>query len=180
VTAIRNEILVTDFGRFVRAKLLETFEHGLLSLDEAGRIYALVRHSGDRSSLWILTAAGERVAAFDFPSDVQLKPIPPVVGYDHRTYFSTADSVICLSPEGALLWRRPAGAAVAGIAVAPNDDLLVAAGSHLFTFNSQGDRKPIHSFEGDMVRTAPAMTQDGDLLLASTRRLYRLTRTRLR
>jgi len=177
VAAISNELLVTAFGKSIRTRLLGTFAAGPLSLDEAGRIYLLAGHD-NRVSLWVLTASGERAFAFDFPADIPVRPMPPVVGYSHQTYFTTGESVLCLSAEGKLQWRKTAGAAVVGLAAAPSDEVVVSAGSDLAAFDSQGERRVIHTFKGDVLKTPPAMTRDGDLLVASARHLYRLTASR--
>ena len=173
VVAIRNEFLITEFGRKMRARYTDTFDPGPVSLDETARIYALVSREG-RSSLWSLTSRGERVFALDFGPETVLKLAPPAVGYDHRVFVTTGDSILCVSPEGKLLWRQPSGGPVAGVAVTPDDELIVAAGSVLAGFDARGTRRVIHDFAGDTLLTPPASVKGGGLLVASARRLYRL------
>jgi hypothetical protein len=172
VVAIRNEILVTEFGRKIRGRYSDTFAPGPISLDETARVYALVNR-GEHQSLWSLTPRGERVFALDFGPENPLKPGPPVIGYDHRIFLTTGDSVLCVSPEGKLLWRQPAGGAVAGMAVTTDDELIVSAGSTLWAFDRSGTRRVLYDFKGDTLLT-PAASLRGGLLVASARKLYRL------
>jgi hypothetical protein len=172
ITAIRNEIVVTAFGESVRRRLLDKFEAGPLSLDESGRIYILVSQATPQPSLWVLTQEGERVAAFAPPADFTLTATPPVVGYDHQIYLASRHEIIMLSAQGALLWRRPSQGAIAGIAVTPAGSLIVAEGSSLSAFDSKGERQVLYKFEGESLSTPPAMTPSGDIVVASTKRLY--------
>lgn len=172
ITAIPNEIEVTAFGETVRRRLLDKFDAGPLSLDESGRIYILSSHGAPQPSLWVLTQEGERVAAFATPADFTLTATPPVVGYDHQIYLASRREIIMLSAQGALLWRRPSQGAIAGIAVTPAGSLIVAEGSSLSAFDSKGERQVLYKFEGESLSTPPAMTPSGDIVVASTKRLY--------
>ena len=175
VVAIKNQVIVTQFGKTVRAILEDTFAPGPLSLDESGRIYLLVSRGQNRTSLWVLTQAGERVGAFDAPENLPLQPMPPVVGYDHKIYLVSGDRVLCLSPDGTLLWQKPAAGIVAGLAAIPSGGVLVSSGNAMVRFSAQGEQSMVHEFPGEVLKTPPAMTKDGDLVVASGRHLYRLT-----
>lgn len=175
VVSLRDQIVATtEFGRRLRARYTGTPSFGPLSLDETGRIHVLQENNG-RFALWVLNPAGERIFAMDFPQDITLRSVPPVIGYDHRIYVSTRDTVICIGPEGQLLWRQSAGGAIAGMAVTADDHLVVAAGSALIFFNAKGDRQLIRDFTGESLRTPPAGVRGGDLMVASARKLYRVT-----
>jgi hypothetical protein len=173
VVAIRNEFIITEFGRKIRGRYSDTFDAGPISLDETARTYALVRRN-EKTSLWCLTARGERVFAVEFAPDWPVKPLPPVIGYDHRVYLTTGDSVVCVSPEGKILWRQAAGGPVAGMAVTPDDELIAAAGSALVSFGLDGTRHVLYDFKGDTLVTPPASVKGGGLLVASAKKLYRL------
>jgi hypothetical protein len=179
VVAMRNEILVTDFGRKISVRMTDSFDAGCISLDDTARIYALAANHG-RFSLWSLTPRGERVFAQDFPQDalIPTPPInnsPPVIGYDHRIYVTAGQLVLCVSPEGRVLWRGPTGGAIAGMIITPDDQLIVSAGSSLVAFDTHGTRRALSDFRGDTLRTPPAMVKGGDLLVASLNKLYRLS-----
>ena len=179
VASMRNQILVTAFGHQVRARLTGKFEPGPLSLDETGRIHALVMQPGHaQPALWVLATTGERVFAFEAPADVQLRLTPPVIGHNHQVYLTTRDSVMCVSPQGSLLWRRPSQGAVAGIAVTPNDTVLVAEGATLSVLDARGERRVLRAFNGDTLITPPAMTAAGEIVVASAKRLYVLSNSR--
>lgn len=172
--AMRNRIVFTDLRLGPGAAFSDSFFPFALALDEADRAYLL---AGDRvpRALWLLTPRGERVYSFEFPSDMQVPRRPPVIGYDHRAYVLTRDRVLAVSPEGKLAWERPAGAPIGGAAITANDWLLVAAGPALAAFDAQGQRRELRAFPGEQLLTPPVLTSDGDLLVASAKRLYRLT-----
>jgi hypothetical protein len=172
VTAIRNEIVVTAFGQSIRTRLLDKFEAGPMSLDEAGRIYVLVNQGSAQPILWVLTQQGERVAVFTPPADFTMQAAPPVVGYDHRIYLFSRSEVVALNPQGTLEWRRPSQGAVAGIAVTSGGTVVVAEGSSLSAFDAKGERHVLAKFDGESLITPPAMTPAGDILVATARRLY--------
>jgi len=172
VAAIRNEIVVTAFGETVRRRLLDKFDAGPMSLDESGRIYVLVNQGVPRPSLWVLTQEGERVAAFDPPIDFSLTGTPPVVGYDHQIYLASRHEIIMLSAQGAVLWRRPSQGSIVGMAITPAGSLIVVEGSAVSAFDAKGERQVLYKSEGESLITPPAMTAGGDLVVASTRRLY--------
>jgi len=180
VVAMRNEILVTEMGRKIRVRMTDTFDAGPVSLDETARIYALASRNG-RYSLWCLTPRGDRAFAQEFPPDARnpvpptIKPVPPAIGYDHRAFLTAGQNILCVGPDGKILWQNPAGGAVAGMIVTPDDELIVSAGSSLVAFDVHGTRRVLRDFKGDMLRTPPAMVKGGDLLVASSSKLYRVS-----
>ncbi len=175
VVSLGDQIVsATDFGRTIRARYSESPGFGPLSLDETGRIHAL-RKGDDHFSLWVLSPSGERDFALDFPKDLSLRFVPPAIGYDHRIYVSTESEVLCISPEGKILWQRDSGGSIAGLAVTSDHQLLVSAGPALVSFDADGNRHVIYAFTGDRLRTPPISIRGGDILVASMKRLYRVT-----
>ena len=158
----------------INADLTGVFAPLSLSSDEAGRIYMLVLVEG-RHALWTLTPQGERVMAFNLPADVQASSIPPIIGYDHRVYVAAGSRVAAVNHDGRLLWMRALVGQLAGIVITADDQLLLAAGANISTYDGEGKLKILYSFKDDNPATAPLLTKRGEILVASGRRLYCLT-----
>jgi hypothetical protein len=175
VLSLGDQIVNTsDFGRKIRARYSASPGFGPMSLDETGRIHAL-RRGEESFGLWVISPSGERDFALDFPKNLSLRLVPPAIGYDHRIYVSTDTEVLCISPDGKILWKRASGGSIAGLAVTSDNQLLVSAGPTLVSFDADGNRRVIYEFTGDRLRTPPISIRGGDILVASMKRLYRLT-----
>ncbi len=173
--AMRDRIVFSDLRLGPGTAFRDSFYPFAVSMDEADRLYVV---AGDRvpSALWLLTPRGERVYAYQFPADLAVAERPAIVGYDHRAYVTARQTVLAIGPDGKLEWQRPAGGVIGGAAITSNDWLLVAAGATLAAFDPRGQRRDLHSFTGERLATAPVLTAAGDILVATTGRLYRLGR----
>lgn len=169
--AVPDRIYLVDLNLKVGAALEESFEPVVLSLDEAGRVY-LIAKRGEQLSLWVITPQGQRVLAYDLPPEFGIPSVPPIVGYDHRIYLTGAGRTLAINPDGKLAWEQPMSGPAA---VTADDQLLVASGSVLVAFDGRGNRRVIRDFQGDVLKTPPITASDGDILVASAQRLYRLT-----
>lgn len=172
VAAAPGEIYVTNWKLEGRAVLEGSFEPRAMSLDEAGRIYLIVE-SGDKTSLWLLTADGERVYSYEFPPGSSAGLRPPMVGYDHTVYAIAGRFLYAIGPDGKLNWSREAKARLSGAVVSGDDQLLTSEGSQVVAWNQAGERRVVHSFDEELT-TPPVLTADGRLLVASRRALYSL------
>jgi hypothetical protein len=171
--ATRDRVYLADLDLKIRAELAGQFEPVAMSLDEAGRIYLLVRAEG-RTALWLLSPQGERLMAFTMPSDLKLTATPPIVGYNHRVYVLGADRMLAINPDGKLAWVRPVNGQRGGAVITADDQLLVSDGRDLAVFNQEGQRSVLSSFDNETLFTPPVLTASGEILVASERRLYLL------
>lgn len=173
VVAIPSHVFLTDLALHVRKDLKDEFEPVAMSLDEAGRIYLLAR-AGNRVSLWVLSAEGNRLTAFALPKDLQIGSTPPIVGYNHQVFIIGSDRVLAINPDGKLAWVRPVNGQGGGAVVTAGNELLISDGSDLVVFDPKGQRRVLHTFTGEVLNTPPVLTARGEILVASQERLYAL------
>jgi hypothetical protein len=162
---------MTDPELRIRTALRGEFEPVAMSLDEANRLYLVVQE-GERQALWVLTPEGRRSISYVLAPHVQVGSVPPIVGRDHAIYIQARDRLISLSAEGKWLWEYVTAEAPAGAAVTSNYALLLASGSQVSAFDREGGRRVLYSFVGESVRSAPVLTPDSRLLIATQRHLY--------
>jgi hypothetical protein len=154
----------------ITADLAGDFRPIALSRDESDRIYLLAQ-SGTRYSLWLITSRGERLMAWDAPQGLKFQSAPPIVGYDHRVYLLADDRVLSLSLEGQVAWEFLARKRVAGGIITSDDRLIASIGSMVVAFDATGEATILQSLSDDLV-TPPILTENGELLVASSGRLY--------
>lgn len=176
VLAIPGRVEVLDGALQPLARFEAPFTPLAMSLDEAGRIYLIVRVEDepgrDRQALWILSPAAEKLVEAAVPVHPNGAYTPPIVGYDHQVYVLLGDRILALSPEGDVLWDEHAGGRIAGAVVTADDQLLAAAGGLLMTFDAQGERTGLFYLDDDHWTTPPVLTAQHRLLVASTQYLY--------
>jgi len=181
LTALHNHTLVmaaTDhiFLANENLKITNDFQGEFIplamSLDESGRIYLIVHSEDEQRALWVITPEGERIVNVEIPSIADDVYAPPVIGYDHRVYIMLGDRVMAISPEGETLWQQHAGGTIAGAFVTADNQLLVSAGSILYAFDDQGERRILCYFADETLLTPPILTERGRLLVASDRHIY--------
>lgn len=172
--AVPNAVYLADSDLRIQSEMTGEFTPLAMSLDEALNIYLLVE-TNDGAALWALTPKAE--LRFSFPLLPGEKTIgtPPIVRYDHGVYVLTSARILCLDPAGKLQWERSV-ANLAGAAVAPSGDLLVAAGQELGVWSRDGERRILYRFEAaGSLATAPLTIDSGDVIVASRTHCYRLT-----
>jgi len=170
--ATLNHVFLANAQLHITANFQEEFTPLAVSLDEATRIYLIVRTKEDRRVLWVLTPKGEQIVNVDIPVIPGEAYTPPIVGYDHNIYLTLKDRILAIDQQGKVLWRQHAGGTIGGAVVTADDQLLVAAGSAITAFDAKGERKLLHFFEGETLSTPPILTDQGVLLVASQRQLY--------
>jgi hypothetical protein len=171
--AIPNSLYLADLSLKAQAILQAEFEPLAISVDETGRIYLMVRSEG-RVALWTVSSKGERQMSFRLPREMQISPIPPIVGYNYRAYIIGPDRVLAIDPSGKLAWVQALKSPRAAAVVTANDQLLVSDGSELVAFDATGKRRLLHAFDGDVLSTPPVLTSKGEIIVASQRHLYLL------
>lgn len=176
VFAIEDHIYVADWDLRIKSILEGSFKPVLVSLDEAGRIYLIVEREGSLA-LWVVTTKGERLLDMPFRPEIRSFDSPPIVGYDHRVYLLNGAIIKAISLNKRLLWEHTAEGRIAGAVVLADDHLLISAGSELLSLDPEGEAKVHNTFE-ETLSTAPVMSSDGRILVASSRNLFCLERSR--
>lgn len=149
------------------------FDPMALSLDEAGRMYLVVRVGG-QPRLWCIARSGQRVYSTDIPEDVALARVPPLVSHDHRVFLLAAGRLMAFSATGEFAWEFKSAAPPGGAAVSADDLLLLTAGEELIAFDREGRGRVLVRLPGERLRTSPIIDADGTILLATETRLLRL------
>lgn len=171
--ALRDEVLFTDVRLSEKSRYAGDFEPVALSLDETGRVYLLVK-TGGQTALWSVTTAGEKKYETALPADAAIAERPPAVALDHRAFVHSATTVYCIQPDGKIAWQQQPGGTIAGLAITADDQLLVAAGQNLLLYDAKGTRRILREFAPDTLVTPPAMLRDGNIVVASRTKLYRI------
>ncbi|HVG39120.1 MAG TPA: hypothetical protein VM870_07530, partial [Pyrinomonadaceae bacterium] len=143
-----------------------------LSLDETGDIYLQVRAEG-QTSFQLISAEGERLTTFVLSQEeVGPQTIPPIVGHDHSIFLTVSNRLVAIGSHWQLLWIAVLAGDFAGAALGAGNQLLVSAGSAVLAYDTRGQPRTIFSVDGERLRTAPALTERGELLVAGEDQLY--------
>ena len=171
VLAAPGRLFLADLALRVRGELAAEMVPVAMSLDEAGRLYLLVEAKG-RRELWLVTEQGELGLAISLPPRFQAAFSPPAIGYGHAIHLIAADRILAVSPRGEAVWARSTGGPVGGVAITPEDRLLVTSGSTLLVFEPSGQVRELFAAPGEVFLTRPVLTAEGKILLASESHLY--------
>ncbi len=172
VLATAGRVYLLDWDLKVRTLLTDDFEPLAMSLDEAGRMYLIVRTPTDHA-LWVVTQEGERVMTYHgLPAVEHDAYAPPVVDCDHRVYVIGGELLTAIDPDGRAAWQRRMTGVVAGAVVTAAGQLLVSEGAVLGAYDGRGEQRVLYAVPGDTLRTPPALTEQGALLVASSKYLY--------
>jgi hypothetical protein len=175
VLAVPDRLYWADLDLKIHRILAGSFAPITMSLDEAGRVYLRESASYGKEWLQIITPEAEQLARVELPF-ASLGPFhPPIVDYDHRIYILKPDRALAYSIDGKTLWEvKTPGEPVGAIATA-DDFLLVSTKQALITIDAEGKLTPLHEFPGEELATPPILTGPGEILVASSKRLYRLS-----
>jgi hypothetical protein len=176
VAADGSELVMACSGRVYRADarlkviddLAEDFTPVALSLDERSHAYLVVRSKG-KAALWVLDPkAGERHVTALLPGDPTA--VPPLVGWDHRTFVLLQTGVVAIEPDGSTAWTVSTAQAPVGAAIARSGVLLVSVGSQVLLIEADGRSRTALDV-GEPLATAPVLVSDRELLVATPTRL---------
>jgi hypothetical protein len=171
VAATPGHILVLDWDLGVRLVLDSQFPPVLMSLDEAARIYLVVR----LEKTWgfrLVNTSGESLYMFEAPPGMAEPTIPPIVAYDHSAYLICGQQILAFGPDGKLNWNRAAVKTIAGAFVAPDGRLVATEGDSIVAWTPLGERIVLFAAGGVQFRTPPILASSGELLAASASGLY--------
>jgi hypothetical protein len=168
--ATDDNVFLAGFDLKLQRQFTGKFHPLFLSMDEVPRLYMIVRvESG--LELWILSHTGERILRWSLPSGFE-PSAPPLVGFDHIVYLTGPHRLVAIDPSGTIRWEQSEESEVAGAGITPEGNLIVAAGSNLFSYDATGKRTLLFTVPDDAFVTAPATDEKGNLLVAGRRRLY--------
>jgi hypothetical protein len=168
--ATDDNVFLAGFDLKLQRQFTDKFHPLFLSMDEVPRLYMIVRvESG--LELWILSHTGERILRWSLPSGFE-PSAPPLVGFDHIVYLTGPHRLVAIDPSGTIRWEKSEESEVAGAGITPEGNLIVAAGSNLFSYDATGKRTLLFTVPDDAFVTAPATDEKGNLLVAGRRRLY--------
>jgi hypothetical protein len=170
--ATEDRLFRLDMDLHFQGVITGFFSPRFISIDEGGITY-LLADARDGAVIWQLSQNGERFYNTRFPAGT-VPSMPAAVGYDHTAYVVAGSTIFSIASDGKLNWSRTTAGAVAGVAVTPDDLLLVAEGSELAVYNRRGERRTVHTFAGERLSSPPIFTESGDLLVASGVALYSL------
>lgn len=148
----------------VTQALTGTFSPRAISAGGRGRIYLVVT-TPDGPALWMINAQGERVFSTALSA---ITRVPPIITPDHRIFVTTDTEVLAFSPVGELLWRVESPKKPPRASVTADGWLLASMGDELRVFDAEG-RSAVLSYSMDRpFVTAPIITADGEILVATT------------
>lgn len=174
VAAGENHLYHLDTSLNVRLDFGDRFLPLALSVDDRLVSYLLVRTETGGDALWAVDAEGRRFVRTELPPDSE-PSLAPLIGPDYGIYLLLGHSVIALDPGGELRWHDTVDGEIVGALVGADGELLVAAGAKLTGFAADRQRHELYDFGDEAVATAPLLDSAGDVLVATDRRLYRLT-----
>ena len=144
------------------------FEPVNLSLGGNGVIYLAVR-AGDDQQLWCVSPAGERLQSFTLPVGTGTLVAPPIVGRDNRIYLAGMNRVVALGPQAELLWEWKAPFMVIGATCTADGTLVVVTEREAGLLSPEGEFLSIHRIPESRFYTAPCITRDGAIVVATER-----------
>lgn len=170
VFAVPNHIFYVDMDLKLLRAFSGTFEPNRISLDEGGRVFLAAGEPGHPE---ILAISGQQTLSWrtSIPVTAGALLAPPIIGYDHRVYWLGQKQLVALSPKGDIHWTvdlvAPSGALVTG-----DNRLLVADGERMLVFDQTNRPVELVHFPGEKLCTNPVLTPDGELIVATDKKLY--------
>lgn len=141
-----------------------------VSFGGAGRLYVVVSAPAG-PALWMINAQGERVSSTPLPSYTR---VPPIITSDHRIFVTTDAEILAFSPVGELLWRVASPSKPPRASATADGWLLASVGEELRVFDAEGRSAVLSYSVGRPFVTAPILTTDGAILVATTASLVSL------
>jgi hypothetical protein len=164
-----NLLVRTSASQEIAGAWSDSFDPVFASADESGWLH-LIAAVAERRELWVVTPDGHRTVQLELPAELRELQGPPAIGYDHRIYLWTAQTVAAFSPEGKHLWDAPIPGPIRGLSVTADGRLIVTAGRHVYGIDALGKSSRLLEI-GEPATTPPVMTADGDLVVGGSKKL---------
>jgi hypothetical protein len=172
VIATTNHIYLAGVDLQIHGAIEGDFEPLAMSLDEAGRIYLIVRDNRGEA-FWVVTPEGALVSFSRFPEGTRAGTYPPIVGYDHQVYVLASGRLFAFGPTGKRLWEQSVSLSAQG-AITADDRLLLATGATLVRVAPDGQRHTLYRFD-EALRAPAILTSEGELIAVTGNRIYCLS-----
>jgi hypothetical protein len=172
VIAATNRIYLAGPDLNLHASMQGDFEPLVMSLDESGHIYMVVRDA-QGLAIWVLTPDGQREVSLRLPANRRTATVPPMIAYDHRVYILSSGLLACISPEGRMSWHQTVSEAAQGSILADNA-LLLSNGSELLRVTPEGKRSVLFQFD-EWLRAPAIVTSRGEVIAVTEHRVYCLS-----
>ena len=172
VIAAANRIYFAGADLNLHASLEGDFKPLVMSLDETGRIYMVVRDP-QGLAIWVLTPDGQREVSLRLPADRRIATVPPMIAYDHRFYILSSGLLACISPEGRMSWHQTVSEAAQGSILADNA-LLLSNGTELVRVTPDGKRSVLFRFD-EWLRAPAIVTTRGEVIAVTEHGIYCLS-----
>jgi hypothetical protein len=173
VLATEDRLYALDLDLQIRAAVQGSFSPVAMSLDETCRVH-LVCDTPEGPAYWAVDMDGQRTVEARLAPELGDDPFSPVIAHDHHVFVLAPHGIVAFDPQGRIRWQRHDLGKVAGAIVTAEDRLLVAAGARLIAFETDGTGFVLHDFGGEELWTAPVLTLDGVIFVASRHHVYRL------
>lgn len=179
VTALPDHIIISDLQLNVKRILKDNFVPLELCLDQSGLIYLVVNTHNEKgeisNALWVISQHGERIINTAISSDDQIN-YPPAAGYNGNIYLQYKNFVTAYNNSGELLWNNRTAGETGGVVVTADNLLLLSEGNLISAFDQSGERKFVFQIEDETFCTAPVLTNNNEIIVASDEKLYYLKR----
>lgn len=173
VTATNDQICLLDLDLQIKTAINGNFTPFVMSLNDAGIMYLVV--NGELPKLRAITPNGERIFSAELPESMLNIYYPPIIGYDNRIFLIKNDFLMAFAQNGYELWEYKSRNQIAGAVVTADNQLLICDGSELGVIELSGKYKTLYNFENEILQTPPTITRNGDLVVATDKKLYCLT-----
>lgn len=164
--------LKADTNFMIQKEFVGDFIPLALSVDEVGTMYVLNYNMSGKAISSISPEGKLRFMRF-LPLEVSDMGYPPLVCYDHRVIIQAAGKLYAFDQFGRDLWEWSAPGKLGGVVITSDDLVLVSADDQVGTIDKHGEYSTLLTLPDGPVTTPPLLTEQGDILIATNRKLYR-------
>ena len=177
VIAFPGQIYLVDSALEVVRVLSGAFDPVALSVDESGFLHLIVDEPEGGRALWVVDSTGVRQLRVPLLAPFDQATTPPIILLCRQIIVQSPGRLLCLGADGGVRWVRRTAVGAGAIATA-DDQLVVADGRELCTFDREGQRAVLHRFETEELRGAPILEPRGEFTVATKDKVLRLVAKR--
>ena len=175
VVATDNQICLLDFDLQIKTALSGKFTPLVISLSDAGIIYLVLIDNGV-PKLRAIKPNGERIFSAELPEEMLNIFYPPIITYNHRVFLIKDNYLLAFAANGRGIWEYKSDSPIAGAVITAENQLLISDGSELVVFEANGRHRILYEFKNESLQTPPTITSNGELVVATDKKLYCLAR----